>query len=172
VGDGEWPRVEAAVGIVGRDAADDVEPGLLEQVVGGSGVVDQSQEIAVEAMLVSADGIGKSGRVAAPQPRGVVGFGHVEVLIDGSFVTEKEFPADFDGCWDRAGVNRATLQRLDPTLLDFSNRRAAQKAKYRGELFLADVAANSAGTLFLNFFQYDRDGNKKGIVKLDLRSFT
>lgn len=94
------------------------------------------------------------------------------IYIDGSFVTEKEFPADFDGCWDRAGVNRATLQRLDPTLLDFSNRRAAQKAKYRGELFLADVAANSAGTLFLNFFQYDRDGNKKGIVKLDLRSFT
>jgi hypothetical protein len=94
------------------------------------------------------------------------------IYIDGSFVTEKEFPADFDGCWDRAGVNRATLQRLDPTLLDFSNRRAAQKAKYRGELFLADVAANSAGTLFLDFFQYDRDGKKKGIVKLDLRSFT
>lgn len=93
------------------------------------------------------------------------------IYIDGSFVTRKEFPADFDGCWDRAGVNRAMLQRLDPTLLDFSNRRAAQKAKYRGELFLADVAANSAGTLFLDFFQHDRDGKSKGIVKLDLRSF-
>lgn len=93
------------------------------------------------------------------------------IYIDGSFVTKKEFPGDFDGCWDRTGVNRATLQRLDPTLLDFSNHRAAQKAKYRGELFLADGPANSAGTLFLDFFQYDRDGNRKGIVKLDLRSF-
>jgi hypothetical protein len=93
------------------------------------------------------------------------------IYIDGSFVTEKEFPADFDACWDRTGVNRATLQRLDPTLLDFSNRRAAQKAKYRGELFLADVSANSTGTKFLDFFQYDRDGKRKGIIKLDVRSF-
>jgi hypothetical protein len=98
--------------------------------------------------------------------------GCTTVYVDGSFVTDKEFPADFDGCWDRAGVDRATLQSLDPTLLDFSNRRAAQKAKYRGEFFLADVAANSAGTRFLDFFQHDRDGNEKGIVKLDLRSFT
>ena len=97
--------------------------------------------------------------------------GCLTIYTDGSFVTKKEFPGDFDGCWDRSGVSRATLQRLDPTLLDFTNRRAAQKAKYRGELFLADVPANSAGTLFLDFFQYDRDGNRKGIVKLDLRSF-
>ena len=79
---------------------------------------------------------------------------------------------DFDGCWDRAGVSPARLLQLDPTLLDFSNRRSAQKAKYRGELFFADVAADSIGTIFLEFFQTDRDGNKKGIVMLDLRSIT
>jgi hypothetical protein len=97
--------------------------------------------------------------------------GCVTAYIDGSFITAKEFPADFDGCWDRAGVSRALLQQLDPTLLDFSNCRAAQKAKYRGEMFFADIAANSAGAVFLEFFQRDRDGKHKGIVKLDLRSF-
>lgn len=96
--------------------------------------------------------------------------GCATAYIDGSFVTAKEFPADFDGCWDRTGVRPALLQRLDPTLLDFSNSRLAQKAKYRGELFFADVAADSVGTIFLEFFQTDREGNKKGIVMLDLRS--
>lgn len=57
-------------------------------------------------------------------------------------------------------------------LLDFTNKRAAQKAKYYGELFFADVAADSVGTLFLDFFQHDRDGNPKGIVKINLRSLT
>ncbi len=97
--------------------------------------------------------------------------GCVTAYIDGSFITAKEFPADFDGCWDRAGVSRVLLQQLDPTLLDFRNRLAAENAKYRGEMLFADVGANSAGAVFLEFFQRDRDGNQKGIVKLDLRSF-
>src|SRR5690349_4058193 len=50
--------------------------------------------------------------------------------IDGSFVTEKDVPRDFDVCWDITGVDPSLL---DPTLLDFDNGRAAQKAKYLGE---------------------------------------
>jgi len=61
--------------------------------------------------------------------------------IDGSFVTDKDDPEDFDACWEVAGVDPA---RLDPELLDFSKRRAAQKAKYRGELFPADSGADPA----------------------------
>lgn len=58
---------------------------------------------------------------------------------------------------------------LDPELLDFSNRRAAQKAKYGGELFPADLAAEPAGTRFLDYFQRDKTtGKPKGIVALDL----
>jgi hypothetical protein len=98
--------------------------------------------------------------------------GCTTAYIDGSFVTGKELPVDFDGCWDRAGVSPVRLLQLDPTLLDFTNGRSAQKAKYRGELFFADVSADSVGTIFLEFFQTDRDGNRKGIVMLDLRSVT
>ena len=54
--------------------------------------------------------------------------------IDGSFVTAKEQPDDFDGCWEVDGVDP---DKLDPVLLEFSNRRAAQKAKFHAELFLA-----------------------------------
>ena len=44
--------------------------------------------------------------------------------IDGSFVTAKEHPGDFDACWELAGV---VASRLDPVLLIFDPGRAAQK---------------------------------------------
>lgn len=89
--------------------------------------------------------------------------------IDGSFVTAKEKPGDFDGCWDPKGVD---MDRLEGSaLLSFANKRAAQKEKFKGEMFLSNTRADAAGTLFLDFFQKDRDGFPKGIVALDLRSF-
>lgn len=42
--------------------------------------------------------------------------------IDGSFVTVKEQPGDFDACWDMAGVDPT---RLDPVLLNFDQGRLA-----------------------------------------------
>lgn len=57
-----------------------------------------------------------------------------ELIPDGSFVTAKELPGDYDGAWEPAGVDPLLL---DPVLLDFSRRRAAMKAKYLGDLFPA-----------------------------------
>jgi hypothetical protein len=86
--------------------------------------------------------------------------------IDGSFVTSKDDPADFDGCWEASGVEPA---RLDPVLLDFADARRAQKERYGGELFPAELAADPAGTRFLDYFQHDKHtGAPKGIVALDL----
>lgn len=88
------------------------------------------------------------------------------VYIDGSFVTAKDDPADFDACWDVAAVN---AEALDPVLLDFRARRAAQKARFGGELFLAHLPADPMGTSFLDFFQRDRhSGEPKGIIAIDL----
>ena len=54
-------------------------------------------------------------------------------------------------------------------LLEFENRRAAQKAKYGGELFVAAAAATPAGTTFLDFFRRDKaTGDAKGILAIDL----
>jgi hypothetical protein len=87
------------------------------------------------------------------------------LYLDGSFVTAKESPGDYDGCWDPTGGGAA---RLDPVLLDFTNGRAAQKRKYRGELFIADPVSAPHGT-FLRFFQVEKHtGAAKGVVGLPL----
>lgn len=87
--------------------------------------------------------------------------------IDGSFVTSKNAPGDFDGCWEVVGVDPALL---DPVLLDFSTARRAQKAKFGGELFPAEVPADPTGARFLDYFQQDKHtGAPKGIVALDLK---
>lgn len=94
------------------------------------------------------------------------GAGCGRAFLDGSFVTAKPRPGDFDACWDPAGVDRAFL---DPVLLTFENNRAAQKAKYHGELFPSTIPADRAGTIFVEFFQVDRfTGSAKGIVAIDL----
>ena len=88
------------------------------------------------------------------------------VYIDGSFVTSKEVPNDFDACWEEAGVEP---ELLDPVLLQFDAGRAAQKGRYLGELFPASLGATVEGMSFLEFFQTDREtGGSKGIVAVDL----
>lgn len=94
------------------------------------------------------------------------GAGCRRAFLDGSFVTAKPRPGDFDACWDPTGVNP---DLLDPVLLSFENNRAAQKAKYLGELFPSTIPADRAGTIFIEFFQVDRfTGAPKGIVAIDL----
>ena len=85
------------------------------------------------------------------------------VLLNGSFISNKRLPADYDGAWDPWGVD---IDLLAPVLLDFSDRRRAMKAKFGGELFPA--AANAGGGVtFREFFQTDRDGVEKGIVEIN-----
>lgn len=89
--------------------------------------------------------------------------------VDGSFVTAKVTPNDYDVAWETAGVDLPLLMSAEPLFFDFTNLRAAQKAKFGGEFFPADAAANTSGTVFLDFFQTDKDtGKQKGIIALDL----
>jgi hypothetical protein len=90
------------------------------------------------------------------------------VYLDGSFVTSKEFPGDYDACWEIDGVNVANL---DPVLKDFSNRRVAQKTKFGGEFFPAQARAEESSPFrtFFDFFQIDKEtGVPKGIVGIKL----
>jgi hypothetical protein len=88
--------------------------------------------------------------------------------VDGSFVTAKETPADFDACWESDGVD---LAALDPILLDFSKDRRAQKERFRGELMPADLMVEPGGALVLQFFQRERiSGLAKGIVQIELET--
>lgn len=96
--------------------------------------------------------------------------GCVRAYLDGSFVTDKSDPGDFDGCWDARNVDP---NKLDPILLEFADRRSAQKSKFGGEMFIADSRADPGGTRFLDFFQRDKaTGDAKGIVAIDLGGLT
>jgi len=87
--------------------------------------------------------------------------------VDGSFVTDKEQPGDYDACWDPVGVSAALL---DPILLRFENQRLLQKIVFYGELFPSNWPANAAGQRFIDFFQADKNtGSRKGIVLLNLQ---
>lgn len=65
------------------------------------------------------------------------------------------------------GVDRALLH---PALLDLSPGGPAQKAEFGCEFFSNIVEAGS-GEHFVEFFQRDRDGQRKGIVVIDLEEF-
>jgi len=87
------------------------------------------------------------------------------IYLDGSFVTGKPNPMDFDACWDDSGIN---VGRLDPVLLDFSNKRRAQKEKFHGECFPVSATAKP-GSSFIDFFQVDKHAERnKGIIRLRL----
>jgi hypothetical protein len=85
------------------------------------------------------------------------------ILLDGSFITEKTAPKDYDACWDPVGVD---IKKLDPVFLDFSNRREKQKKHFYGEYFPINSKADGA-RFFDDFFQVDKyTGKPKGIIGL------
>ncbi len=90
--------------------------------------------------------------------------------VDGSYVTEKATPNDYDVAWEPSGVDLRLLLSMEPLFFfNFDNLRAAQKAKFFGEFFPSSASANSVGTTFFEFFQVDKNtGNAKGIIALDL----
>jgi hypothetical protein len=87
-----------------------------------------------------------------------------QVWLNGSFVTAKDEPGDFDACWALPGVD---LDVLDPVLLDLTNGRRAQKQRFGGEFF-PNVVETESGLVFAEFFQNERDTSRKGIVVIDL----
>jgi hypothetical protein len=76
------------------------------------------------------------------------------VYIGGSFVTSKEQPNDFDGCFDPMTVD---LYSLDPVF----DSAATQQDRFGGDL--------KPNPNFVGFFQTDRDGNSRGVVEIDPR---
>lgn len=87
------------------------------------------------------------------------------LFLNGSFITQKELPDDFDCCWDEKGVNAGLL---DLVLMDFDNKQRAQKEKYFGEFFPANNFAKDKAASFLQLFQRDKStGQPKGILRIN-----
>lgn len=124
------------------------------------GVHDATLE-EVEARFASSD---HRKRLFAGFKEGVIALrkaGCQKIFLDGSFITEKPIPGDFDVCWDHIGVED---KKLDPVFSDFNDRRKKQRERFRGEFFPTHLLADGKH-LFLDFFQIDKDtGNAKGII--------
>ena len=87
------------------------------------------------------------------------------VFLNGSFVTDKAVPNDYDACWDHQGV---IIAKLDPVFLVFEKKREKQKKSYYGEYFPAFALADGVIN-FYEYFQFDKyTGKAKGIIKINL----
>lgn len=75
------------------------------------------------------------------------------VIIGGSFVTDKDYPNDFDGWYDDFGLDQNIL---DPLFVENAHE---QQSIFGGRLF--DIPS------YEGFFQTDREGRPKGVIALD-----
>jgi len=94
-----------------------------------------------------------------------------DVWLDGSFVTSDPEPGDFDVCWNPIGATKSALPpefgygqdvALDPQ----RSNHELLKLRYGGDVFVhlppfAD---------FVALFRQDREGQPRGIVKVDMES--
>lgn len=91
--------------------------------------------------------------------------GCVRAWLDGSYVTDKQVPGDYDLCWDTTGVD---WNAIGPALLAVDFPRLLQQTKYRGDV-LPNVVEQNSGLPFQEFFQQNKaTGGTKGIIELPL----
>ncbi|MBO1350610.1 MAG: hypothetical protein EBE86_025985 [Hormoscilla sp. GUM202] len=92
------------------------------------------------------------------------------IYIDGSFVTSKGKPKDYDACWENDGITLEYLKSIDPVLYNLAIGSSEQKNRYGGDIFPASYPADEAGNSYLDFFQLDSRTNiRKGIIAIDLQ---
>ena len=87
--------------------------------------------------------------------------GVTRIYIDGSFVTNKLEPDDWDACFESSVPVSNNLK------YPFKNGKA-QKKLYKGHVFDAQWEADEFGTKYLEYFQQMKENSaiKKGIVEL------
>ncbi len=89
------------------------------------------------------------------------------IYVDGSFVSKKVTPNDYDACWEHAGMDMEKLYNDYPIFFDVRPPRANQKKYYKGELFIAAAVAKlNPITMYINFFQSDREDKPKGVISI------
>ncbi|HUX57372.1 MAG TPA: hypothetical protein VMV77_10385 [Bacteroidales bacterium] len=92
-----------------------------------------------------------------------------KIYLDGSFITTKPRPNDFDVCYEPPpDLNKFKIGY--PEFFDFSNNRSKQKKKYKGE-FWPTTANLDLNYTILEGFQHDKyTGKEKGIIEIDLEN--
>jgi hypothetical protein len=86
-----------------------------------------------------------------------------EAHLDGSFITTASEPGDYDLCYEPTGMvpTEAWQQLLGLTAAD-------RKKKHLGDIFI-HMPEPPFFTNLIEFWQTDREGNPKGIIRIGLR---
>lgn len=92
----------------------------------------------------------------------LIEYGCKEACVDGSFVTSKVKPGDIDVCYDNTHMNWKRFTKDYPEFISLKNGISIQKQKYNSEFY----AYNAYDDNILHYFQFDKNNNPKGIVKL------
>jgi hypothetical protein len=83
--------------------------------------------------------------------------------VDGSLVTSRANPDDFDVAWDIYGVDHGALDPIFWLPLFLRPPRTAQKRRFGGEFVPAQASPDGKQT-YVEFFQKRKEGGVKGIV--------
>jgi len=85
------------------------------------------------------------------------------VYLDGSFITVKRYPRDFDCVWDVNCVDPKRLHRI------FQESSERQKFVFGGEFYPTSIIEGLSNSPFLEFFQTDKETlERKGIIMINL----
>ena len=88
-----------------------------------------------------------------------------DIYIGGSFVTDKPEPGDVDVCFDNSFMKWKAFQNNYPEFSLNEKGFYNQFKKYKSNFY----PYNSYDDYFFLFFQYSRNGEPKGLVKLSLK---
>lgn len=91
-------------------------------------------------------------------------YGTSEVYVAGSFVSNNAKPGDLDICWNITGIDSKKCEKDYPEFFTEAGIEALQKAT---GIHIAAIFDNYT-TDILDWFQFDRNGNKRGWVKISL----
>lgn len=95
-----------------------------------------------------------------------------EIYIDGNFCTEKPDPGDVDGYW--VEPDPEVYERIDPYWIDFTPVLAEHVRKWKWrmwidhgvEFFIHPAMSATPEENFPEFFRHDRDGRRRGIIRV------
>lgn len=97
--------------------------------------------------------------------RHLAGAGCERVFVGGSFVTSKKSPKDMDVLIDTDNVD---VSLVHPMFVDLHVGRAMTLATFAAEFFPTWLVEGDSGLTMLEFLQQTRDGEPKGLVRIDL----
>ena len=90
-----------------------------------------------------------------------------KIYINGSFITKKKRPGDYDLLWEDG--DHIDYDKLDPIIRYPWNHEEGRKKKFKGDIYPAGIIASQVPSqTFLEFFQKTRDGREKGIIMIKI----